>query len=153
MCWAHNNSDDNSDSDIWLSVGNKLGVFDKPRDISNTPGISNDPALVADEAGRLAVVWSDTTRGANSSDILGRVSLDAGSTLSEVMDFSNKEGTSIHPDTALSGNKLFVVWEDVLPTGRAIKATCSEIKGAPAITSPKPEPKKPAAHPTPKSEH
>jgi len=152
VCWAENSKSEN-DSEIWLSTGNKQGLFDKARNVSNTPEISSDPALVADCAGRMAIVWSDTTGGATNSSILGRISLDGGLSLSNLMNFSNKEGASIHPDVALADNKLYVVWEDLQPTGKFVKATCTEIKGAPIGGGPKVELKKPLTSEPSKSEH
>jgi hypothetical protein len=152
ICWADNSKSEDQ-SDVWLTIGNKQSVFDKPRNVSNTPDISKNPALVTDEVGRVAIVWSDTAREAATSEIVGRVSFDGGLTLSNVMDFSNKEGKSIHPDVALAANKLFVVWEDTLPNGKVVKATCTELTGTPIGSSPSVEPKKPLSPKPTKSKH
>jgi hypothetical protein len=132
ICWAENSQTEKA-SDVWCCIGNKHGQFGKPFNVSNTPGPSRDPALVADASGRVAIVWSDTTSGDTTADIFGKISLDGGGVFSNPVDFSNKEGMSIHPDVALAGSKLFVVWEDFQPTKSVVKGTSMEIQGTATV--------------------
>jgi len=139
LCWADAESNGQA-ADVFCSLGNKLGQFAKPFNVSNDPGISSSPALVADTTGRVAMVWSDTTPGGTTADILGKYSLDGGASFCNIINFSNKEGLSIRPDVALSGSKLYVVWEDSQPPKNVIKGTTMEIKAAVPLHAPKDKP-------------
>jgi len=136
LCWA-DCANGTEAADVFCSVGNKLGQFARPFNISDDPGISASPALVADSVGRVALVWSDTTAAGNTADILGKYSLDGGATFSNVIQFSNKETMSIRPDVSLAGSKLFVVWEESQGPKSVIKGTTLEIKPTVTYHAPK----------------
>ncbi len=98
--------------DIWCSVDNHDSKFSEPFNISDTPGVSSDPAIAADSRGRVVIVWSDTTSGVTKPDIFGRVSLDSLADFSNLIDLSNTEGVSLHPSAAIAGERVFVVWDE-----------------------------------------
>jgi BNR repeat-like domain len=126
LCWAESAGGDNG-QDICYVLGDSHGHFGRVLDLSDTAGISRSPALVTD-LGRVAVVWSHCAKGSTKSEILGRASIDNGKHFSPAVSFSNKEDNSIHPDVAISGPKVFVVWEDSSPAKSIVKSTSVEIE-------------------------
>jgi hypothetical protein len=56
------------------------------------------------------VVWSDGTAG--NFEILYRKSTDGGATFSSTINLSNNDGDSGRPAIAVSGNNVYVVWND-----------------------------------------
>jgi hypothetical protein len=128
LCWA-DNSRKESAPDIWLEIGDSVtGRFNgKPINVSNTNGVSSEPELSANGAGWLGVVWADTTTGA--SHIFARVSLDRGSYYSNVMDLTSKSGGCIHPQVALIGKKMVVVWQEHIADQDTLNSTSLRIDG------------------------
>jgi hypothetical protein len=98
--------------DIWCSVDSHEASFSPPLNISDTPGVSSDPAIAADRRGRVVIAWADTTSGVTKPDIFGRISLDSLADFSNLIDFSNTEGRSKNPSLAIAGERVFVVWEE-----------------------------------------
>jgi hypothetical protein len=131
LCWQDNSKKEFA-ADIWCAIAEKSGKWSKPLNISDTPGVSSEPCLAADQAGRLGIVWSDTTTGLDRPDVCARVSLDSGSDFSNQLDLSNSTtGKSRRPDVALFGSKMIVVWEEIGTGGSTIKTTTMELKGTP----------------------
>ncbi len=124
LCWAEASGEGNG-QDIIYRTGNSRGQLRRALDLSDTPGISSNPALVAD-LDRVAVVWSNTN-GDTNSQILGRASVDGGKKFSATVSFSNKGANSVHPDVAISGNEVFAVWQDSSPNQNVIKITSLQI--------------------------
>jgi hypothetical protein len=127
LCWNDNSQKENA-ADIWCSIG-KNGRFDKPINISDTPGVSSQPVVVANSIGYVAVVWSDTSRNLAKPDIFARASTDNGDDFSNVLCVSDTEGFSKYPAVALVGTKMIVVWQDTKGSVSFIKATVMELKG------------------------
>jgi Neuraminidase (sialidase) len=99
--------------DIFVSVSNDGGkTWSKPLDVSNTPGVSSDPAIAAGPDGRVAVIWCDTTAGEKSPDVWVNVSTDGGKSFGKPQDLSNTPGISRQPDIAIAQGRLFAVWEE-----------------------------------------
>jgi BNR repeat-like domain len=111
LTWVDNSRKEMA-QDIWCSVDSHEAGFSPPFNISDTPGVSSQPSITADHRGRVVIVWSDTTSGLKKPDIFGRVSLDSLADFSNLIDFSNTEGISLHPRAAIAGDRLFVVWEE-----------------------------------------
>lgn len=130
LCWQDNSKKEHA-ADIWCAIAGKSAKWGKALNISNTPGVSSEPAIAADQAGRIAVVWSDTTTGVSRPDVCVRVSLDSGETFSNQMNMSNTLTKSKFPSVTLIGSKLFVVWEEIAPTTCTIKTMSMELKGIP----------------------
>jgi hypothetical protein len=134
LAWA-DNSKKLTAPDIWCVISRTEEHFSKsrPLNISNTPGVSTEPAMATGEMGRLAIVWADTTTGEKSPDIFGRVSLDGGAEFTNVLDLSRTPGVSKHPHVTITDSKMFVVWEDVNVEGTksTIKVNAMDIKDVP----------------------
>jgi hypothetical protein len=133
ITWSDNSRKENA-ADIWFEATQTPLHFAKARpiNISNSPGVSSQPSIAADEKGRLAIVWSDTSSGEKSPDIFARIS-DGGSEFTNVLDVSNTPGVSKHPDVTISGSHMFVVWQDVNVEGTksTIKVTSMDINNVP----------------------
>jgi hypothetical protein len=76
----------------------------------------------------VAVVWSHSASDSTKFEILGRASIDNGKHFSPAVSFSNKEDNSIHPDVAISGTRVFVVWESPSANQSIVKSTSVEIE-------------------------
>lgn len=129
LCWSDNSQKLNA-ADIWCAIG-KNGRFVKPLNISDTPGVSSQPITLADCAGRVAVIWSDTSLKLSKPDIYARASTDNGDDFSNVMYVTSTPGISKHPTAALLGTKMIVVWEEITGFISTVKATTVELKNIP----------------------
>jgi hypothetical protein len=127
LCWSDNSLKPKA-PDIWCAIGDKSGHFAEPINITNTPGVSSEPVIAADGAGQLGVIWCDTSKTFTKPDIYGRVSLDKGADFSNVMDLSNTPGVSKHPCATISGDKMFIVWEDIEGGKSKVKITSMVLK-------------------------
>ena len=128
LCWSDNSQKKNA-ADIWCAIGGKNGRFDKPINISDTPGVSGQPVVAANAIGQVAVVWSDTSRQLSKPDIYARVSTDNGDDFSNVLCLSTTGGFSIHPTVTLLGSTMILAWEDVIGSISEVKGTTFEFKG------------------------
>jgi hypothetical protein len=126
LCWTDNSQKMNA-SDIWCAIG-KNGRFAKPINISDTPGVSSQPIVVADKAGHVAVVWSDTSLKRSIPDIYARASTDNGDDFSNIMFLTNTTGISKHPTAALVGTKMIVAWEEFTGFISTVKSTTVELR-------------------------
>ena len=131
LCWSDNSKKEHA-ADIWCAIAGKRGHFAKPLNISSTSGVSSQPAIAADKAGRVAIVWSDTSNASSRPDIFVRVSLDGAKDFSAVSDVSNAAERAIHPDVCLVGPRMFVVWEDATGKRRMLKVSHSELQEVPS---------------------
>jgi len=109
--------------DIWCAISGKDGHFEKPINVSNTPGVSSMPVLAADMKGQVVLVWSDTSKTFRNPDIFARISNDCAKDFTRVMDISNTRGFSTRPHVTISGNKVFVIWEEVEDSLGILKLT------------------------------
>jgi hypothetical protein len=114
--------------DIWCAIATKSNQFEKPINISNTPGVSGEPAVAADRQGRVAFVWTDTSKTFIRPDIFARISNDCGDDFTTVMDISNTPGISVSPDVIIVGDKMILVWEELVDNKRYVKLTSMDIK-------------------------
>jgi hypothetical protein len=136
LTWVDNSRKEMA-QDIWCSLDSHELGFSKPFNISNTPGVSNHPAMTADRRGRVVIVWSDTTSGLSKPDIYGRVSLDSLADFSNLIDFSNTEGVSLHPRVAIAGERAYVVWEENQPTVTKVFMNWTSLIGVATGPTPK----------------
>ncbi len=127
LCWCDNSQKQNA-ADIWCAIG-KNGRFAKPINVSDTPGVSGQPIVVANKTGHVAVLWSDTSLKLSKPDIYVRVSTDNGDDFSNVIFLTNTSGLSIHPAAVLIGTEMIVVWEDVIGSVSMVKTTTFGFKG------------------------
>ena len=63
---------------------------------------------------KVYVVWQDNLFGDNriNYDILLKSSNDGGQTFGDVINLSNNSGFSEHPQVAINGNNVYIVWAD-----------------------------------------
>jgi hypothetical protein len=114
--------------DIWCAVASRHDHFEKPINISNTPGVSGEPSLAADAMERVIFVWTDTSKTFKKTNVFTRLSNDCTNDFTKVMDISNTPFTSIHPHAIIVGNKTVVVWEELLPNKGLLKLTSLSLK-------------------------
>ena len=81
--------------------------------LSNNAGSSTD-AKIAVSGNNVHVVWEDGTSG--NSEVLYKRSTDGGATFGPIINLSNNAGFSTNPAIAVSGNNVYVVWNDDTPT-------------------------------------
>ena len=79
---------------------------------SNDSGLSND-AAIAVLGNNVHIVWVDATLG--NEDILYSRSTNSGGSFGSVINLSNDAGNSFSPAIAVSGNNVYVVWDDDTP--------------------------------------
>jgi hypothetical protein len=125
--WSDNLSGNN---EIFIAVSTDGGKsFKDPKNISNNPGSSENPAIAV-SGNAVYVVWSDNTSGNN--EILFIKSTDAGANFTDQKNISNNPGSSENPAIAVSRNAVHVVWSDNISENRP---DCSSAKANPAILS------------------
>lgn len=107
VVWSDNSKRENA-ADIWCATGHD-GRFREPVNISYTRGVSSQAVVVADQTGRSAVVWCDTTRASNVPDIWARTGYEGG--FSNVMEVFDSQALSVHPAVALIDKKAYAVWD------------------------------------------
>ncbi len=115
--------------DIWCAVGNKKERFAKPINISDSPGVSSQPAIAADDRGRVVVVWSDTSPGV--ADIYGRISTDRADDFTTILDMPHTIGDSTDPHVTICGDSAFAVWEEDEGKGSRIEFAELPLKDVP----------------------
>ena len=71
---------------------------------------------------RVFVLWQDNLFGQNrmNYDILLKTSNDGGQTFGDVVNLSNNTGFSEHPQMAVNGNNVYIVWADNTSLNRDI---------------------------------
>jgi hypothetical protein len=76
---------------------------------------ANSPQLAASE-NTVYIVWEDNSRSGNGSsknfDLLFRVSTNGGSNFTNTKVLTKNPGDSFDPQTAISGENMYAVWED-----------------------------------------
>jgi hypothetical protein len=80
--------------------------------LSNNAGTSTIP-FVAASGNNVYIVWEDDTSG--NFEILYRRSTDGGANFGATINLSNNAGVSANPAIALSGNNVYVIWQDDTP--------------------------------------
>jgi hypothetical protein len=127
VTWS-DNSQKKDTADIWCVMAKQSGHFGKPINISNSSGLSTEPEAAAC-GNQLAIVWSDTTKSADSTpDIWGRITNTYGATFTTPVDLSNSPGFSKSPDVAIAGTSMYTVWEEVMGTSSTIKILPTELR-------------------------
>jgi len=71
----------------------------------------NGQPVMMQQADHVYVVWEDNSNGGDA-DIFFRASDDNGQTFGPVIDLSNNAGVSINPRMLVSGNNVYVAWQD-----------------------------------------
>jgi hypothetical protein len=82
------------------------------RRLTNTPGVSNHPAIAVDGS-NIYVVWADNTPG--NSEIYFKRSVDGGVTWKTAQRLTKTAGISQHPAVGVDGVKIYLAWSDNTP--------------------------------------
>ena len=99
------------DTDILFAVSNDNGqTFDPPTDLSNNAASSSGQQMIV-SGNNVYVVWQDASNGGDM-DIFFTVSNDNGQTFDPPTDLSNNAGRSFNQQMIVSGNNVYVVWQD-----------------------------------------
>jgi hypothetical protein len=129
LAWSDNSRKETA-ADIWVDIGSKRGKFNKPINISDTPGWSNEPRAAANNS-QLVIVWTDTSTGTLTPSIYARVTPDVGQDFTSVMNMSQRQGMSKHPSVTIAGGKMIVVWEEIVGDDSTIEVTAMKLKDLP----------------------
>ena len=86
-------------------------TFSTPANISNNSGDSSYPKIVA-SGNNIYVTWSFTVTK-KDYDVLFTKSTDGGATFTTPANISNNSGDSGLPQLAVSGNNVYVAWENI----------------------------------------
>jgi LVIVD repeat len=81
------------------------------------PGYSASPSLAV-SGNNVYVAWQDVMQG--NKEILLRKSIDGGTTFGSINNLSNNAADSIFPAIAVSGNNVYVAWQDVMQGNKEI---------------------------------
>jgi hypothetical protein len=100
---------------IFRKSNDKGTTFDVAENLSNNPGNSTNPLIVA-HRNNVYVVWTDDTSG--NADINFRKSSDYGYNFNRTINLSRNNGSSVSPQLAAIDNNVYVVWNDDT-TGKA----------------------------------
>jgi BNR repeat-containing family member len=134
LVWSDNSKKETA-ADVWCARAGETAGFAKLVNISSTAGVSSEAAIAADKNGRIAVVWSDTASGVQQPDIYTRVGIDNLDQISFAIDLTNTKGMSKHPHLSIAGNKMFVVWEEIVGESSLVKVTSMSLVGIPTGAS------------------
>ena len=99
------------DFDIFFTVSSDNGqTFDQPTDLSNNDLDSEAQEMIV-SGNNVYVVWTDYSNG--NGDILFTVSNDNGQTFVDPpINLSDNDGLSEAQQMIVSGNNVYVVWQD-----------------------------------------
>jgi hypothetical protein len=92
--------------------------FTTVKNVSLTAGDSLNPRLAV-SGNSVYLVWEDTT-DTGSGQVMFAKSSDSGATFTVSKNLSNNTGDSTNPNVAISGNNVYVVWEDDTAGGSEI---------------------------------
>jgi len=99
------------DTDIFFRASNDNGqTFGPFVDLSNNAGASSDIQILV-SGNSVYILWIDNSNG-GESDILFRASNNNGQTFNPLINISNTTGESRNPQMLVSGNDVYVAWED-----------------------------------------
>ncbi len=117
VVWADSVSEDTPD--VYFARSTDSGKsWTKPVDISNTPGVSSEPALAIGPDNTLHVVWCDTSTGEKNRDVYYSFSKDAGAhwgkdPLLPADNVSKTPGSSSEPTICVdAAGVIQVAWAD-----------------------------------------
>jgi hypothetical protein len=97
--------------DVFFRVSTNNGqTFNPIISLSNNAGISSNPQMLV-SGNNVYVAWVDNTNGGDN-DIFFRASTNNGQTFNPFIDLSNNAGISGNPQMFVSGNNVYVAWED-----------------------------------------
>lgn len=87
-------------------------VFQTPLDLSKDVPDSHEPQITV-AGDTVYVIWTGFGSGVDDQDdVFFKKSSDGGATFSDTIDLSKNIGSSFNPGIAVSGNNVYVVWQD-----------------------------------------
>jgi hypothetical protein len=111
ITWTDNITPGNFD--IFFAVSNNNGgSFGTPINLSNNAGFSTQQQIAA-VSNNVYVTWTDLTPGNN--EIFFAVSNNNGTSFGTPKNISNSAGSSEQPQIAVSGNNVYITWQDFTP--------------------------------------
>jgi hypothetical protein len=117
-------------TDYGASFTGQFGI-----DLSKNPGTSINP-FMAVSGNNIYIVWQDNTTNLAkpnlSYDIFFKQGINNGERLDPTINLSHSPGTSINPFMAVSGNNIYIVWQNNTPQGRE-EIFFTKIKSMPRI--------------------
>jgi hypothetical protein len=118
IVWSDSNADPNSPDLLFIRSADGGQSWTEPVDISNTPGVSSEPAIAIGPHDSIHVVWSDTCTGVRNRDIYYVCSKDGGhkwakDPLLPAVDISSTPGSCSEPTIAVAPEGIVhVAWAD-----------------------------------------
>jgi hypothetical protein len=95
-------------------------TFEPTVNLSNATSYSSDPQIAV-SGSKVYVVWQGHNNTSGNSDILFKASKDNATTFEPTVNLSNATSYSSDPQIAVSGSKVYVVWDDSRPIETSIK--------------------------------
>jgi hypothetical protein len=113
----HNQSTENQTLEIAFTKSLNKGItFDKVTNITNNAKLSFDPQI-ASSGNNVYIVWTNGTFVTNEfpllKDTIFIASSNFGETFDKAISLNNYTGWSVNPKIKSSGDKLYVLWEEV----------------------------------------
>jgi hypothetical protein len=113
VVWADSNEEGKMPDILFSRLSSSDHTWSAPLDISNTPGVSSEPAMAIGPDNSINVVWGEKEVLSTGKEILYASSTDGGKTWSPHMSISNTTGTSSAPTiSAPSDGLLYTGWSD-----------------------------------------
>ncbi|HEU4821899.1 MAG TPA: sialidase family protein [Nitrososphaeraceae archaeon] len=98
-------------------------TFTNARNLDNSTGDSTNPNIAV-SGNNVYIVWehvdTNSTAGPLNSEVMFAKSSDSGATFTNARNLSNNTGDSTNPNIAVSGNNVYIVWEDDTTGGAEI---------------------------------
>ncbi len=108
---------------MFASSSDSGATFTPMKNLSNNTGDSTNPNLAV-SGSNVFVSWeqvdTNSTSGASNSEVMFAKSSDSGATFTSAKTLSNNAGDSTNPNVSVSGNNVYVVWEDDTAGGSEI---------------------------------
>jgi len=119
--------DDNSlgDREILFSRKRGSGAFETPINLSNSAGISSNPAIAMPDIDLFLVVWQEELGGTNF-EIFAARSIDGGASFGAPINVSNTAANSALPAVVKSGNDFIAVWTESGTTAKILAARSTD---------------------------
>ncbi len=112
--------------DILCVIENADGKFSKALNISDSNGVSSQPAMAVDADGISAVVWIDTTGNKNIPDLWMKVGNKE--TFSHKEKIWHSNDLTMYPSVSVLKGEAYVVWQETHASGSLIKGCKVKLK-------------------------
>jgi hypothetical protein len=116
IVWVDYSLGNSTKSDIMLIRSTNSGAnFASAEKLSDSTGEASDPRIAVSESD-VYVVWEESTTETGNGEIKFARSSDGGASFTSTSNLSSNNGISFDPRIAVSGNNVYVVWEDTTTT-------------------------------------